>query len=53
MRHAPVNSSSQYNRYVEEYDVKHEDYMQIHQAIRRTRRYRLWPITPSKLQMSR
>ena len=40
MRHAPVGSSEQYDRYVEEYDAKHEDYMQIHQAIRRTQRYR-------------
>ena len=43
VRHAPVESSKQYARYVEEYDVKHEAYLQIHQAIRRTQRYLLSP----------
>lgn len=41
VRHAPIESSEQYYQYVEEYEAKHDDYIQIHQAVSRTRRYRL------------
>ena len=38
IRHAPIASSRQYNEYVEEYDLKFQDYHQLRQAMGRVQR---------------
>ena len=38
IRHAPVASSRQYDEYVEEYDLKFQDYHQLRQAMGRVQR---------------
>lgn len=44
IRHARVESAQHYQGCVAEYEAKHEDYMQIHQAISRTERCSSRPI---------